>query len=370
MYWVIPVIVGLGVSAVIALLTDDSEKKEDMANCNKLFLDFEKKISLTSAQKARLRTSRKALEDKIRTSLGEREELSFKGFYIQGSLSPRLNTGVLKKDGTYDVDVGVYFNKKPDVSSTTVQKYILDAVADHTEAGAKHLDKCIRVVYAGDFDADLPVYYQEEGDSVPRIAIKDDGWRKDDPKGISDWFKEKKKGTNGQLVRIIKYLKIWADKDVRGFKMPSGFALTVWAAENFSMAEDRDDKALLETLKRIKSSIWFSVSCTCPKEPYDNLTDNLDSTQKDKFRQALNEFIEDAEKAISSKNQLEASRLWQKHLGDRLPDGSDEDVDAKEMQLNSLVGTILSGKAKTDSQGRIQQFDGTKNQPHRNYGGK
>lgn len=340
-----------------------------MANCNKLFLDYEKKISLTANQKSKLRISRTALEEKIRNAITAKKELSFRGFYIQGSLSPRFETAVLKKDGTYDVDLGIYFRTKPkDVTCTTVQKYILDALSKHTSGGAKHLNKCIRVVYAGDFDIDLPVYYQEEGDSVPHIAVKNGDWRKDDPKGTSEWFKEKKKNSEGQLVRVIKYMKVWADKDIRGFKMPSGFALSVWAAENFTKEQDRDDKALIETLKRIKSAVILGVNCYCPKEPKDNLTANLDSAQKDKFQKALNEFIEDAEKAISSKNQLEASKLWKKHLSN-FPEGADEDVDKKEQELRVMTKTINSNLAKTATDGKIQAAVGVSNPKHRNFGG-
>ncbi len=47
----------------------------------------------------------------------------------------------------------------------------------------------------------------------------------------------------------------------------------------------------------------------------------------------LSSFIADAKKAVDEeKNYLKASRLWQKHLGDRFPDGTDkeeEKIEAK-----------------------------------------
>lgn len=49
------------------------------------------------------------------------------------------------------------------------------------------------------------------------------------------------KDANGQLVRIIKYLKAWASKC--NFKMPSGIAFAVWAANNFLEKLDRDDES-------------------------------------------------------------------------------------------------------------------------------
>lgn len=152
--------------------------------------------------------------------------------------------------------------------------------------------------------------------------------------------------------------------------MPSGFALTVWAANNFVASKDRDDKSLYETLKKIESSIFFGVSCICPKEPGDELTGNLDSDQKGKFKNALNDFIKDAESAINSNNQLKASKLWQKHLGSRFKDGADEDVDKKEAELRVMADAVKSGVAKTSSiSGSIQKDEGVSNQKHRNYGG-
>lgn len=370
MVWLIPgvAIVLLG---TLLLASDDEEKteEEEMANTNKLFLDFKEKISLTKAQRDKLRTSRTAVEKKIRTALNEKEGINFKGFYIQGSESLTFRTVVLKKDGTYDVDLGVYLSSKPaDITCTTVMKYVYDAIKEHTEGGASHLKKCIRIVYAGNFDIDLPVYYQGNDDATPYIAVKNGEWRKDDPKGTAEWFREKKKDTNGQLVRVIQYLKMWADKDARGFKTPSGFALTVWAANNFVKHADRDDKALLDTLKGIQNALLLGVNCFCPKEPFDNLTDNLSDDQKTKFKTALADFITDAEAAISEKNQLAASKLWQKHLGANFPDGVDEDVEAKEKKLREQQEAIASGAAKLSSAGIIQTNSGVSHQPHRNFG--
>ncbi len=368
MVWLIP---GALIFGALLIIVDDLTKNEkEMANTNKLFLDFNEKISLTPAQRKKLASSRTAVEEKIRTELTKKEGIEFKGFFIQGSQALTFRTGVLKKDGTYDVDLGVYLSAKPnDITCTTVQKYVFDAVKDHTDAGASHLKKCIRLVYAGDFDIDLPVYYQGGNDATPYIAVKNGDWRKDDPKGTAEWFREKKKGTNGQLVRIIKYLKIWADKDERGFKMPSGFALTVWAVNSFKQQDDRDDKALFETLKAIKSSLSYDLSCYCPKEPYDNLNSNLDDNQKTKFKNALDAFITDAEKAINEKNQLKASKLWQNHLGDRFPEGADEDVDQKEKELRSMTAAVTAGTAKLNTAGQIQTNSGVSHQSHRNFGG-
>lgn len=240
-----------------------------------------------------------------------------------------------------------------------------DAVKDHTDDGAEHRKKCIRVFYKGAYNIDFPVYYEVENESYSYLAIKGDGWIKDDPQKMIEWFDDYR-DEDGQLIRIIKYLKAWASKC--NHKMPSGIALAVWAAKNFVADKDRDDKCLLSVLKGIKSSCFWSVSCPSPVEPYDDLTSKLSDDQKTKFKAALNEFIADAELAVDEENQLEASKYWRKYLGNRFPEGLDENVDKRMSALMAAATTVLSSTAKLDSLGAINTVNGVQHQGHRNYG--
>ena len=84
----------------------------------------------------------------------------------------------------------------------------------------------------------------------------------------------------------------------------------------------------------------------------------------------LTSFIEEANKAIEEKNQLKSSRLWKKHLGERFPEGADEDTDAKEHALNALKQSILSGSAYAQKSGDITESNlGIKHKEHKNFGG-
>src|SRR5215218_8430694 len=158
--------------------------------------------------------------------------------------------------------------EKPQVSAETVQKYIFDAVKDHTDGGAEHRKKCVRIFYKCAYNIDFPAYYEVPGESYSYLAIKGDGWIKDDPEKMIEWF-EARKDADGQLIRIVKYLKAWASE--KSYKMPSGIALTVWATKCFVASKDRDDLALSSTLKGISDALFWSVSCLSPVEPYDDL---------------------------------------------------------------------------------------------------
>src|SRR4051812_39037511 len=100
-----------------------------MANCNKPFQDFNKGITPSQDQMNKMKRSRETLEIKISDKIQEKLGMTA-SFFTQGSASSRLKTIIIKSDGTYDVDRGVYLPQKPEVTAETVQKYVLDAVAD------------------------------------------------------------------------------------------------------------------------------------------------------------------------------------------------------------------------------------------------
>ncbi len=202
-----------------------------MANTHNYFLEFEKRISLSSSKKKKLISSRKALEKRIVEYFKANTKMLVPKFYIQGSY--KMGTMVVGKDGTYDVDLGIYFLSKPTVEPQSLQNYVLKAVSNHTEDGAQHREKCIRVRYKGDFDIDLPVYYKTNTDSHPYLATKNQ-CLESDPKNLCDWF-ESKKDREGQLVRLVKYFKAWAHE--RSKQMPSGggaehFTILSWNSKS------------------------------------------------------------------------------------------------------------------------------------------
>jgi hypothetical protein len=279
-----------------------------------------------------------------------------------------MKTIIIKSDETFDADRGVYLLSKPDVSAETVQKYVYDAVKDHTDEGAQHRKKCIRVIFKSAYNIDFPVYYEVPNESYSYLAIKANGWVKDDPSKMIDWFIGLK-DEDGQLLRIVKYLKAWASKTSLKFKMPSGIALTVWAARNFEPVENRDDKCLLKVLQAIQRQILFSITCSSPVEPFDNLTAKLNDDQKNKFKTELNNFWLDASTAIDLNNQLEASKLWRKYFGDRFEEGVDEDLDKRANALIGSASAVLGQNAMLDRKGQINQEAGIHHKNHRNYGG-
>lgn len=307
-----------------------------MANCHKLFLEYNSNLNITKSKNENLITSRDSLRERIKKYFKENHPDYNPEFFIQGSY--KMNTLIRTKDDTCDLDDGVHFRCNPDVSPTTLQNWVYNAVEGHTSGGQEHRKKCIRVIYSNDYHIDLPIYKQHEDDEYPFLAIKQKEWDEEEsnPKGFIEWFNEQK---TKQMVRLTKFLKAWGDKEQN--KMPSGLAMTLFA-EKYIVEDERDDIALKNSLIELKDGLMDKWEALMPTKPEDDIIAKHDKDFQDNFFDSLNTFIEDAEKAIKEDSQLKASKLWRKHLGNRFPLGDDDNSSNKK----AILGIASSGSYK------------------------
>ena len=303
-----------------------------MANLDYLFKKCNDELSINDSKKSKMRLSKDHLREKIKRYFENNHESYTPMFYIQGSY--KLKTSIHTKDDWCDLDDGVYFKSNPDnVTGTTLQQWVKEAVDGTTDATPTHKKKCIRVDYKAGYNIDLPVLvFDENKDIHPWLAVKNGDFQSDDPKEFVEHFKENK--TN-QMVRVIKYLKAWCDH--KREDMPSGLAMTVLSLKHFQ-ENQRDDIALKYTLIEIKKDLERNFRCLMPTTPKDNLFEGYSATKRGNFMENLTTFIEDAQKAIEEPNHLKASKLWRKHLGDRFPYGEDIN-DSTSMSFTKTIGT-------------------------------
>lgn len=309
-----------------------------MANCNNLFKEFNKSISVDADKNSKMTNSKTALRDKIRKWFRENHPEYSPKFYIQGSY--KMKTGIRTKDDICDLDDGVYFFRTPDVSATTLQKWVHQAVNGHTTTPSEHRKKCIRTIFVSDYEVDHPVYYKVEGEDY-QIAVKDSGFEGSDPKTVVDWFNSNK-DSGGKMISTVKYLKAWCDNVIN--MMPSGLAMTILAinAKNNIVLNEREDITLKDILKEIKNTLNYKFECIVPAVPNDDLFKDYNQNRKNNFLTKLNEFINDAESALKEENELKASRLWRKHVGDRFPEGKDEKQNTSTKAAAAAVGAETS----------------------------
>ena len=299
-------------------------------NTHKLFEKFNGDIRLTNSKREKLKNSRSALRDKI-NKFFEEKSWGKPEFHSQGSfpLQTNLNPIRVKEDGAikekYDMDDGVYFicpesdRKTPETYHNRIKKAVEGHASDVIDKNT-----CVRVVYADGHHIDLPAYWLEDKDSTPQLAHKSEGFIDSDPVEFMGWVKEKISQTNstGQLRRIIRYLKAW--KDYREYKnsslkLPAGFILTILACNHYK-ENDRDDLALHDTVESIGNELDWNFVCYRPTTPEGE--ELLERYNADKVLHELEVFAGDAQKAIDSNCEEEASKYWKKAFGDRFPVGN------------------------------------------------
>lgn len=323
-----------------------------MATLHKEYNSFNSTIALNTNKKESLIICRNALKKKIKTYFSEekKDELQPK-FWGQGSFEMNTTINPIKEvDGSgnvlekYDLDYGIYFIEKEDEdnkrSINTLHEWVFNAVDGHTNTPPQKKNTCIRVIFADGHHIDLPIYYKK-GD-VPELAHKTKGWIQSDPKEFFDWFNEKAK-SDQQLRRIVRYLKAW--KNYKEFnnsslKLPSGFALTILATNNF-VSDNNDDKAFKLTVEKIKRELDKKFECKRPTTPKgEDIFEGFSETRKQNFLSALDSLVTACQKAEDEKNFKKASEYLQKQFGDRFPTGKDENEEDKSSRLSSTIASV------------------------------
>lgn len=313
-----------------------------MANCDSLFRDYDSTIKLSDAKRTSLTTSRKRLREKIETFFDEEIEVYVPIFKPQGSFA--MDTIITPLSGEYDIDDGIYISgNESEVdreTPATFHTWVYDAVDGHTD---EIIDKntCIRVVYSDGHHIDMPIYYHREG-FKPQLAHKGKGWIDSDPVEFTEWF-EDKQDTNGQLLRIVRYLKGWGD--YKAGDMPTGLIMTILGANKYQ-SDLRDDIAFHNTVKAIHDSLQISFTCFRPTTPAnENLFADYSTTRKNYFLAALDSIIKSGSQAIEETNQKEACKKWQKHFGDRFSCSAAKDESESRSKYSQPA--ILTQNAKS-----------------------
>lgn len=325
-----------------------------MAALHNEFTKYNKAIKLTDSRKEKLKASRNDIKKKIRNWFKDNkpDELQPK-FHSQGSFE--MNTGVNpipetdENDKTllkYDLDFGVYFIEKEDENNKqsveTWHDWVYNAVEDHTDKEPIKKATCIRVLFSDGHHIDLPIYYKLN--DVIELAHKLKGWTDSDPKEFYQWFNNLK---NAQLERIVRYLKGWKNyRELKNtnLKLPSGFELTILAANNY-IEDDNDDKAFRETVRKIDAELnkTNGFKCLRPTTPKDeDVFANYSLTRKDSFLSTLRNLLNDLDRAKDEKNFKKASEILRNNqFGDRFPLGEDKDEEEKSNNLGKSLGAAL-----------------------------
>lgn len=295
-----------------------------MADMDSAFIEFGDSIKLSKAKRSELRLSRDAIRETVRSSFSDSGR-SVK-FCMQGSVAMSTTVDPIDEDD-YDLDDGAYLCDYEDTderewpSTSTVHKWVKDAVEGQTSASPKDKNTCVRIPYKHGYHIDMPIYIMKGG--TAHLAHKSQGWVKSDAKEFRNWFSDRCKPNNGQLRRIVRYLKRW--KDHCGVDL-KGVELTILAASNFNEAKGRDDDSLRYTVEDIIESLDASFECEKPVEPFEDLFEGFSQTKKDSVMEALRKLSSNMQFAHETASKEEASDKLRESFGDSFPHVKDSAV--------------------------------------------
>lgn len=252
---------------------------------------------------------REANRDRLEKGLAEAKEPKPSLYVPQGSYA--MSTMVQSDIEHSDIDDGVVFDRDAikgsrggDRSPYDARWMVRDAVAsaDAFKDEPEVRKNCVRVYYADGFHVDLPVYrqFEESGETKKELA-SGDSWVKSNPEDITKWFNaqvtsKSPDATNGrQMRRVVRLLKAWA-KSRASWRLPSGFIISVLVDERYPVKPshwlDRDDLALLQTMRDIRSRLTIYCNVHRPVDPRDEITNDRTivrvQSMRDELEQAIN----------------------------------------------------------------------------------
>lgn len=240
------VIVGLLGGLIVSSFLE--KRREASPKLQGLFERFHDAIKLEeNDQRRNLRGKRDMLLATLKERLAT-HELAFE-YFDQGSYAMR--TGVVPKDGNYDIDVGLIFdcsqNRFPD--PVKLKRLVHDAL-DSGNRSVAIRRTCVTVTYMQkgepEYHVDLAIYLRSsDGQLLLAKGRKNSGaefceWVPSAPKELTQHVLSKFAGDDqAQYRRCIRYLKRWRDESFSS-GAPLSIALTIAAASWFEPKKATD----------------------------------------------------------------------------------------------------------------------------------
>lgn len=108
-------------------------------------------------------------------------------------------------------------------------------------------DRCVRVVYAGDYHVDIVPFINLSDGRQVIVNGRTDEWEDTDPAGFTAWMKQKNDTTGGNLKRVIRLLKYLRDHRDH-FRRTRSVLLTAMVGERVDATRKLSDPRYYEDL--------------------------------------------------------------------------------------------------------------------------
>lgn len=281
---------------------------ESMFDCAKELTQFhDQSVRLPQTTRDTLRNHRQINQRRLRNGLASSDNPPVIKFVKQGSYA--MHTINQHPQNDYDIDDGAAFyaedlvgSRGAEMSSLQARQMVRNAIDDGSFKRAPEVrPNCVRVYYQAGHHVDVPVYRIctdefDENETFLELASAG-GWIKSDPRRVTIWFNnsvatKSPDAVNGQQMRrITRLVKVFA-KSRDSWNSPSGIILSVLVDESYESANNRDDLALYNTMRRIHSRLQDDLTVSHPV-----LDENLTKTDEDAcmrdFRKRLQQALDD-----------------------------------------------------------------------------
>lgn len=293
-----------------------------MADLQCAFDRFHRQIAVAPGNKMTMCKAMEAIRNRIHKYFRHTLHCSAPMFRSQGAYA--INTLVNPISCEFNLNDGVYLldldsrNDGNWPTGTAVHDWLLNALGNFGRAEIIQKRRCVRVRYKGLYNVDLHIYGLLEGRSM--LAVNGEpGWIPCDPHGLIQWFNCRVSLHGERLLRIIRYIKAWADfQSLNSEELPNSLLLSVLAARHYQ-ENDRDDVALLYTFKVISKAIQPYFFVPNPVNHEEELAAHLCFAQTELFCTAIEEATATAVSAIKTDDARKASILWRNLFGNRFP---------------------------------------------------
>lgn len=321
-------------------------------------------VTLPQEERDDMRGRRDKNRTRLENGLEKAEKPSPEEFKSQGSYA--MKAMVQYPDKNYDIDDGVYFDKRDligprgaEMTALEVRQMVRDALDDGSfKTPPKTHNNCVRVTYDAGYNVDVPVYRRVivsgEGTdyekSVYELASTD--WKRSDARDVTEWFENENSrqspdDTNGrQLRRINREIKKYArSRSSWDGQILGGFGITTLVVECYRANVDREDKALYDTMKAIRDRLERSLSIKHPVTPNETITSDPDDSKARVLKEKLSDALEWLAPLFESDcDRKKALKCWDKvyattFFGDRYDEDDEGIAAASSAQARSFLAT-------------------------------
>jgi hypothetical protein len=152
----------------------------------------------------------------------------------------------------FDADFMLVMKEQPDWADSpkTYISKVRSALARHGTYGElvqPVKNRCVRVVYAGDYHVDVVPYLALADGRQVIVNGETDGWEDTDPAGFTEWMKGKNDTSGGHLKKVIRLFKYLRDHQ-DNFKLTRSVLITALLGERVNSANLIADPGYYEDL--------------------------------------------------------------------------------------------------------------------------